>query len=154
MKSKAMASVFWLSLSWDIDSTGQNCEQCCRTAPSQQSASPFPVTMAEFPFQCSNMNSSPSRRTTTSWLLRGNPNCPTIEKANGGAAGLINIYVESSLWQTRFLEMEDRSLLHTKQKTSSWPGTWITECLPWLSFSQILEQIYVPKTAKRLITKA
>ena len=50
MTSKAMSSIFWPGLSRDIDSVSQNCGDCCRIAPSQPSASPLSVTMAEFPF--------------------------------------------------------------------------------------------------------
>ena len=154
MQSRAEASVFWPGITRDIAKTRDNCKECCRVAPSQPSSPPFPVTMAEFPFQCICADFFTYRGANYLVVVDRFSNWPIIEKAGNGASGLIRCL--RSVFTTYGIPSElasDGGKEFTAQETKQFLSNWqVDHRISSVAFphSNCRAELGV-KTAKRLI---
>ena len=88
MTSWAEASIFCPG---DIQATRANCSQCNRMAPSQAALPPTPPTLPEYPFQCICADYFHHQGYTYFVIIDCYSNWPIVERAQGGAQGLINV---------------------------------------------------------------
>ena len=90
MTSRASTSVFWPGITAAIMSTRDNCHHCNRMAPSQPSAPPTQPVLPAYPFQCICADFFSHKGVTYLVTVDRYSNWPIIEKATGGAKGLVD----------------------------------------------------------------
>lgn len=90
MTSRASSSVFWPGIHPAIIATRENCYHCNRMAPSQPSAPPIEPVLPAYPFQCICSDYFTYKGVTYLVTVDRYSNWPIIERARGGAKGLVD----------------------------------------------------------------
>ena len=90
MLSRAECSIFWPGITPAIQRMRERCAPCNRTAPSQPSAPPTPMTQPAYPFQCICADFFSYKGTNYLLVVDRYSNWPVVERASDGAEGLIS----------------------------------------------------------------
>ena len=90
MLSRAECSIFWPGITPAIQRMRERCAPCNRTAPSQPSAPPTPMTQPAYPLQCICADFFSYKGTHYLLVVDRYSNWPVVERASGGAEGLIS----------------------------------------------------------------
>ena len=90
MLSRADSTVFWPGITPAIIHLRNKCHDCNRMAPSQPSAPPTPAIRPTYPFQSVCADFFDHHGYHYSVLVDRYSNYPIVERAKGGAKGLIN----------------------------------------------------------------
>ena len=90
MMSRAESTVFWPGITPAIIQLRERCQECNRMAPSQPSAPPTPAIRPTYPFQAVCADFFDHQGYHYSVLVDRYSNYPIVERAKGGAKGLIN----------------------------------------------------------------
>ena len=90
MLSRAETTVFWPGITPAIIQLRERCQECNRMAPSQPSAPPTPTIRPMYPFQAVCADFFDHHGYHYSALVDRYSNYPIVERAKGGAKGLIN----------------------------------------------------------------
>ncbi|XP_033741633.1 uncharacterized protein LOC117328046 [Pecten maximus] len=89
MIARAESSVFWPGITRAINTVRLECNHCNRIAPSNPSAPPYPLMSADYPFQCICADYFTHRGVNYLVIIDRYSNWPIVERASGGAAGLL-----------------------------------------------------------------
>ncbi|MEW8309573.1 MAG: DDE-type integrase/transposase/recombinase [Candidatus Thiodiazotropha endolucinida] len=90
MTARAESSVFWPGINPAISSLRTSCQQCNRIAPSNPKPPPTPLSYPEYPFQCVCSDYFHFKGHYYLVVVDRYSNWPIVEKASGGAQGLID----------------------------------------------------------------
>ena len=90
MLSRAECSIFWPGITPAIQRMRERCAPCNRTAPSQPSAPPTPMTQPAYPFHCICADFFSYKGTNYLLVVDRYSNWSVVERASDGAEGLIS----------------------------------------------------------------
>ena len=155
MLSRAETTVFWPGITPAIIQLRERCQECNRMAPSQPSAPPTPTIRPTYPFQAVCADFFDHHGYHYSVLVDRYSNYPIVERAKGGAKGLINSLKQTfSTFGIPDEMATDGGSEFTASATKDFLRTWgIDHRLSSVAFphSNCRAEIGV-KTVKRLIT--
>ena len=90
MTARAESSIFWPGITPAISALRASCQHCNRIAPSNPSAPPTPLFTPDYPFQCVCADFFHYKGCNYLVVVDRYSNWPIVERAQGGAQGLID----------------------------------------------------------------